>query len=679
MKKTNDARACAWLALAVALPCSGAASAQDKAADEVFALGTVEVIGERLPDALAATTETIDAETIAARHRDDLASALDLVSGVSVQNTGQRRERMIAIRGFSSRQVPLFIDGVPVYVPYDGVVDLARFGVDYVSQIVVSKGLASLLYGPNILGGAVNVVSRKPSAPLEASARIETELDDHADDLEQRVSASLGGLRGRWYANATVSYMNSDGYRLPHDFTPTAAENGGRRDNADSRDTVISAKIGFVPDADNEFALSYYRQDGRKDDPPYAGTNAGVKPRYWRWPYWDKQSIYFVARDAITAQGTLRWRVYYDSFRNSLDSYDDATYTAQTRPYAFDDSNYDDYSVGGSADFEWRWTAAQITRIAAHYRNDVHRERQAAPASPEERLEIPTWDVAIEHEWRVLPSLSLTPSYSHMVQPGRTVQVYDDDSASFTPVSVDRANADNAQLVATWHLAAQQSLYAGVSRKTRFPTLKERFSGGLGSALPNPGLEPESAMHYELGYAPRFGSVGGKLALFESHLHDAIEQVTLDPSVCAAPPCTQLRNVGRQRNRGLEASLDWSPFDALLLTAQFDLLDRDNRSSPALKSTNTPDFKYRFAADWRFLPQWRLRADLQHESKRYSDTNGDRVAGAFTLANAFIRYTPLQPIGIEIGVRNLSDAVYAYEEGFYEPGRTWLAQIDYRH
>jgi iron complex outermembrane receptor protein len=536
-----------------------------------------------------------------------------------------------------------------------------------------------LLYGPNILGGAVNVVSRRPSRPLEASARIETEFDEHFDDLEQRVTASLGGLRGRWYANATVSYTNSDGYRLPHDFNPTAAENGGRRDNADSRDTVISAKIGFVPDADNEFALNYYRQDGRKDDPPYAGTNAGVKPRYWRWPYWDKQSIYFVARNAITAQGTLRWRLYYDSFRTSLDSYDDATYTTQTRPYAFDNSNYDDYSVGGSADFEWRWAAAQITRVATHWRNDVHREQQAAPVSPEERLEIPTWDIAIEHEWRVLPSLSLTPSYSHMEQPGRTVHVYDDGSASFTPIRVDRADADNAQLVATWHPTERQSLYAGVSRKTRFPTLKERFSGGLGSALPNPGLEPESAMHYEIGYAPRFGNVGGKLALFQSNLRDAIEQVTLDPSVCAAPPCTQLRNVGRQRNRGFEIALDWSPIDALLLTAQFDLLDRDNRSSPSLKSTNTPDFKYQLAADWQFLSQWRLRADLQHETKRYSDTNGDRIAGAFTLANAFVRYSPLQQIGIEIGVRNLADEVYAYEEGFYEPGRTWLAQIDYRY
>src|SRR6185295_9268465 len=137
--------------------------------------------------------DVVDAQTLAAKHRDDLAEALDLIPGVSVQNLGQRRERLVTVRGFSSRQVPLFIDGIPVYVPYDGNVDLARFGVDYVSKIVVSKGLTSLLYGPNILGGAVNVVSRKPTQPFEASVRLSSEADDHFDGNDQRASLTLGG------------------------------------------------------------------------------------------------------------------------------------------------------------------------------------------------------------------------------------------------------------------------------------------------------------------------------------------------------------------------------------------------------------------------------------------------------------------------------------------------------
>ncbi len=34
---------------------------------------------------------------------------------------------MINVRGYDVRQVPLYIDGIPVYVPYDGYVDFSRF------------------------------------------------------------------------------------------------------------------------------------------------------------------------------------------------------------------------------------------------------------------------------------------------------------------------------------------------------------------------------------------------------------------------------------------------------------------------------------------------------------------------------------------------------------------------
>ncbi len=221
------------LAATVGLICAPAiAQTPETAADETFSLGTVEVFGHRDAADTAATTDTVTADQIATLHRDDLSTALDLVPGVSIENTGQRRERTISVRGFTSRQVPLFIDGIPVYVPYDGNVDLSRFGVDYVSQIVVSKGLASLLYGPNTLGGAVNVVSRKPTQPLEISGRLSTEFDDHFDSVENRVDASIGGNSGTWYGNITGSYSSSNGYRLPSDFVPVAAQPAGERLNS---------------------------------------------------------------------------------------------------------------------------------------------------------------------------------------------------------------------------------------------------------------------------------------------------------------------------------------------------------------------------------------------------------------------------------------------------------------
>ncbi len=684
-RRTGAGPLLALLAIVSPTTPSLAQSATGVVDDKTFVLGTIEVIGKREAAATAPSTDVVNARTLAARHRDDLAEALDLIPGISVQNMGQRRERLISLRGFSSRQVPLFIDGVPVYVPYDGNVDLARFGVDYVSQIVVSKGLASLLYGPNILGGAINVVSRKPTHPLEAFVRLGTEADSRFDAIEQRAVASLGGMHGNWYGHITASYADSNGYRLPGDFVPLAAENGGAREHAGSHDAVISAKIGYTPSENNEFALSYYRQEGEKEDPPYSGTYLrttarpdGVQVRFWTWPYWNKESIYFVARNAVASRGTLRWRLFHDSFENSLDSYDDATYTARTRAYAFHGSNYDDYTYGGSADFEWSWNADHTTRAAAHYRQDVHRDLQIAPALPQQRLEIPTYDIALEHEWKLSPHLALTGSYSHMIQPEQTVRVYSSNTASFSPITTDRASADNAQLIATYRLDEARLLFAGVSQKTRFPTLKERFSGGLGSVVPNPGLDAESALHYEVGYEHRAAAWGAKISLFQSDLDDAIQSITVAPTACNISPCTQLQNVGRQRNRGVELSLDYAPVDALRLNGQVNLVDIDNLSNPAIRPTGSPEYKYLIAADWTFLPRWTWRLDAQHESRRYSNSTGTRVAGAFTLVNSFVRFNPVEPLGIEVGVRNATDKLYAYEEGFFEAGRTWLGQVDYR-
>ena len=105
---------------------------------------------------------------------------------------------------------------------------------------------------------------------------------------------------------------------------------------------------------------------------------------------------------------------------------------------------------------------------------------------------------------------------------------------------------------------------------------------------------------------------------------------------------------------------------------QIDFLD-----NPNLKPQGAPENKYRLTGDWQFLPMFWLRADAQHESARYSTSTGTRVAGSFNLVNAFLRFEPARSFGLEIGVRNATNELYAYEEGFFEPGRTWLAQVDF--
>src|SRR5262249_36058569 len=144
------------------------------------------------------------------------------------------------------------------------------------------------------------------------------------------------------------------------------------------------------------------------------------------------------------------------------------------------------------------------------------------------------------------------------------------------------------------------------------------------------------------------------------------------------PPCTQLQNVGEQRNRGIELSATFTPVETLALEAQINYVDIDNLSAPNIRVIGTPKYKYVLAGNWQFLPALSLRLDGQHESKRFSNSTGTRVADAFTVVNGFVRFAATSQVGVEVGVRNATDELYAYEEGFYEPGRTWLAQVDFK-
>lgn len=644
------------------------------AGTETFSLGVVEVIGEA-PATPSPGVERISADDIAVQDRRDVAEALNLLPGVTVQSVGQRRERMIFIRGFNSRQIPIYIDGVPVYVPYDGNIDLARFGVDTVSEIVVTKGLTSVLYGPNALGGSVNLVSRRPQAPFEASAYAGVDADREGSSTGYRSGARIATNQESWYGQATASYSDYDYFRLPSRFDATANEDGGRRNNSASQDRLFTAKLGWTPNATDEYSVNYTRQDGEKQDPPYAGRAPGVAARFWRWPDWDKESLYFISRTALGASTDLRLRGYYDSFYNQLDSFDDACYVTQTRPYAFT-STYDDFTTGGSTELEQRWSPAQITRIAFNVKRDVHREVSALNA-PQQDFVDKTTSIAVEHEWKPSDAWTITPGVSLNRLEG--IQADNLIAGALTPFQVDSNSAANAQVAVSYAFDAANRLFAGVSRKTRFPTLKDRYSYRLGTALPNPDLDAERSTNLELGFEGSTGKFGFRAALFQSRLTDAIDSVTLSPSACTSPPCSQLQNIGEQRNRGIELSADFKVSDRLRLTGNYTLLDRDNLSRPDLTPTDTPREKVFATVVWDFAGKWSAVAGLDSESRRYSSTNATRIAPGFTLYDARVRWQASEQVGVSLGARNLTDKRYFYEEGFPEPGRTYAFQIDYRY
>ena len=135
---------------ALLLPLSAAAF-DTAAAPPVFTLGSVDVHAERGTSPTVAE-RSLGADRIQQLDRNTVGDAVSVLPGVSLARNS-RNEDMAYLRGFDPRQVPVFLDGVPLYVPYDGYVDFGRFTTFDLARIEVASGAASLLYGPNILGG----------------------------------------------------------------------------------------------------------------------------------------------------------------------------------------------------------------------------------------------------------------------------------------------------------------------------------------------------------------------------------------------------------------------------------------------------------------------------------------------------------------------------------------------
>jgi iron complex outermembrane receptor protein len=333
----------------------------------VFVLGEIEVIGKAEETENAAVSSVFD-EEMKLFTRDDIADAANLLPGVTLSYAGARNEQTLHVRGFDIKHVPIFLDGIPIYVPYDGYPDLGRFITFDLSELLISKGFTSVLYGPNTMGGALNMVSKRPDKLFETNGGAGISSGD-----TYQVYGNFGTNQNKYYVQGGASYIDSRYFRLSDDFSPVKTEDGGKRENSYTRDKKVNFKIAYTPSDGNEYAFSYINQQGKKGTPVYAGTDTSVTARYWQWPYWDKESYYVTSRTALGTESYFKTRLFYDNFENSLYSFDDDTYSTISKKYAFR-SAYDDYSAGGSLEGGTDLFARNMIKVAVHFKKDVHRE-----------------------------------------------------------------------------------------------------------------------------------------------------------------------------------------------------------------------------------------------------------------------------------------------------------------
>jgi iron complex outermembrane receptor protein len=659
------------LAIAASLLAGSIPAAEERTptSPAIFELGTLTVHGEA-PEAADRTPVQIEFDTIDLSNKTDLSGALSLLPGVTLTRFGGRNEAAVSIRGFARTQTPLFVDGVPVYVPYDGIVDFGRFTTFDVAAVRLDKGYSSALLGPNTMGGAINVITRQPSRPFEG------QLSAGLFSGEGRQgSLNVGSRQKHWYFQAGASYTTQDYYPLSGHFTPVPVEDGGHRDNSYRTDWKLSGKVAYVPNTTDEYAVGIIHQDGEKGTPPQ--TTAA---RYWQWPQWDKQTVYYVSQTRLGDASYVKPRLYYDTYDNVLGVFDDATYSAQKKAASVT-TIYHDYTYGGSVEAGAKLGARNRLKGVLHYKFDHHREFPDSTRKPTVSYvdEDAGISYGVEDTLRLAPRWSAQAGLSYDTR--KTEKAI--DSTTGLAFASKHFSSFNPEAGVFYELADTGVLHATVAHKSRFPSMKERYTYRMGQGIPNPGLEAEKAMHYEVGYVGRLGpKLSLNMSVYFSRVENTIQSVFLTPT----SPVSQFQNLGTSENRGVDLGIDWTLSPRATLRASYSYIHQQSltilpRNTEPVKVTDTPPHSGSLHADLRPLKWLSVVPGLDFSSWRYSVADGrgtTRKVGGFTLFHVRLAVRLSQGVELGAGVENLFDKNYVFQEGYPEMGRTWFGSARYR-
>ena len=196
----------------------------------VATLETIEVTSSIAPTAgpvigsgIPARISTVTGEAIDAWEPRLLADALAAQPGISLyDDLGSPFKLNLSTRGFSAGPVvglppgiSVFLDGVRQNEPDAAEVNFDLLPMEHVQRVELLSGSGSLL-GPNSLGGAVNLITRRGNGPLDAE--VEASGGSYGS---YSAEASVGGLSGGgWDYYVAGGYENEDGWRQA-----TGAEN----------------------------------------------------------------------------------------------------------------------------------------------------------------------------------------------------------------------------------------------------------------------------------------------------------------------------------------------------------------------------------------------------------------------------------------------------------------------
>ncbi len=540
-------RRCGHLLTALALFLSGRAFAVDGGTPDVApdpgelrpppAYETV-VTGSRtearLPSAVI-PTEVITRREIEASGAKNLAELLAAHPGV--ESVGSYRGAGVRLQGLDPEYVLVLVDGERVTGRLGGWFDLSRFSLRQVERVEIVKGPASVLYGADALGGVIHLITRRATAPFEASARASF---GSQDDLELRGEAGL--LRGPLMLRLGLGHRGMQPFDLDPSDMITEGSGLVRLDVDGALEYQPSSSVRLFTQA------GYLKHDKTGVDGAPSGALLRRRERA------EELSVSTGTRLGFSGGRAAKLRAHhasstYQLLQDQLGAKDLDQYSRSVDRL---------YELSGQLDVP---LGAERTHQLTTGADFLH-EQQTSDRLEGARRARSRVGLLLQDEWRVLAKPALTLSAGARV----------DLDSQFGPHPSPRL----AALWAPWKDIAVRLSYGWGYRAPSFQELFLRYENtSVGYVVGgSPTLRPERSQGFGLAvdWAPA-AALSFAANLFRNDVRDLISVVTLAPGEGDAPTRYSYANLARARTQGGELSARLRPLSAVYVDLGYGLVD----------------------------------------------------------------------------------------------------------
>jgi len=572
----------------------------------------------------------LEKERFHTRRWNTAAEILRNAPGASV-TVGAKNSSEIMIRGFLSRDVLIMVDGRPMNDPYYGKLDLSTLGAGNVEKIRVVKGPSSVRYGPNAMGGVVNIVTGDfdDGPSLEMNSTVGYGKDLRADIIHR------GKVRGIGY-RFHLGRNTHDGYPLSRDFQPTSMENGNLRDNSDYHRTDLNAKLFFVNTDSQKWNLGISHSHLTK------GLPASVyEARYWRFKRWDHTAFDVTGEMSGSESFRVKTNLYLERFINELVDYRDDSYDPEN---IYWDSTHDNRSAGLLVSSSYRPGENGVSNAGIQLRWDESNRQADTNDDWFVNRTTTTW-IFLDHERSITANL--------LLRGGLSGHLFTYDSWDKTAQSI------NPSVHLEW-LVGNCILTGSFSRVSRFPTLHHLYSHTSG----NRELDPEWAYKGEIALSRTFNDVLKLSATgFISRVHDMI-----------------YRSGRLNKYHNIEnASLDGAEIGGLLSTGKFvvrsDLLLLSAHDGDGRELEYRPRWKIDSSIDYLLNKKIRLYLTSRFVGRRRSETGTEM--NPYHVTDTGIVLEGKRSLSLTVKMENIFDVDYEEEYGYPMEGRILRIGMDF--